>query len=52
MFQDRAKHMEIDRHFVKEKLEAGIISLQYITTRHQIVDIMTKAMPRGASKQL
>ena len=26
---DRTKHMEIDRHFIKEKLEGGIISLMY-----------------------
>jgi len=26
---DRTKHMEIDKHFIKEKLEAGIILLSF-----------------------
>ena len=27
---DRTKHVEIDRHFIKEKLEAGIISFPFV----------------------
>lgn len=41
---DRTKHKEIDRHFVKEKIESGIISLLYISTGQQIADILTKAV--------
>jgi ATP sulfurylase len=26
---DRTKHVEIDRHFIKEKLEAGLISFPF-----------------------
>jgi len=43
---DRTKHVEIDRHFIKEKIEAETISLQYIPTTQQIADILTKAIPR------
>jgi len=27
---DKTKHVEIDRHFIKEKLEAGIISFPFV----------------------
>lgn len=42
---DRTKHIEIDRHFIKEKLEAGIISLPFMRSEDQLADILTKAVP-------
>ena len=42
----RTKHMEIDRHFVKEKIKEGIIKLVYPPTCLQIADILTKALTR------
>ena len=44
---DRTKHVEIDRHFIKEKIEEGIIKLTYIPTSQQTADILTKALPRN-----
>lgn len=44
---DRTKHVEIDRHLVKEKVEEGIIQLTYIPTGYQTADILTKALPRS-----
>ncbi|KAL5548352.1 hypothetical protein UlMin_003583 [Ulmus minor] len=43
---DRTKHVEIDRHFISEKVNNGIIQLSYIPTRLQTADILTKALPR------
>ena len=43
---DRTKHVEIDRHFIKEKVEEGKIELTYILTSLQTTDILTKALPR------
>lgn len=43
---DRTKHMEIDRHFIKEKIEGGVIKLLHLPTCLQIADILTKALPR------
>lgn len=39
---DRTKHIEIDRHFIREKLDAGEICLPYIKSQDQIADIFTK----------
>lgn len=44
---DRTKYMEIDRHFIKEKLENEIIILIYIPTDQQIADVLTKGLPKG-----
>jgi hypothetical protein len=41
---DRTKHVEIDRHFIKEKLDAGIVQLPYIRSEDQLADILTKAV--------
>nr|GFC25829.1 putative ribonuclease H-like domain-containing protein [Tanacetum cinerariifolium] len=41
---DRTKHVEVDRHFIKEKLEAGIIKLPFFKSEDQLADILTKAV--------
>lgn len=42
---DRTKHVEVDRHFIKEKLEEEIICLPYTRAEDQLADILTKAVP-------
>ena len=49
---DRTKHVELDRHFIKEKAEEGIINLIYIPTHLQVADILTKALPRIKFEEL
>ena len=41
---DRTKHIEIDRHFIKEKLDRGIICLTYVKSASQVADILTKGL--------
>jgi hypothetical protein len=41
---DRTKHVEIDRHFIKEKLEAGIISFPFVRSELQLADVLTKGV--------
>nr|GEY34820.1 putative RNA-directed DNA polymerase [Tanacetum cinerariifolium] len=41
---DRTKHIEVDRHFIKEKLEAKIIALPFVRSKDQLADILTKAV--------
>ncbi|KAL5734182.1 hypothetical protein ACOSP7_032043 [Xanthoceras sorbifolium] len=43
---DRTKHVEIDRHFIKEKIEEGTLKLLYTPTAFQTANILTKALPR------
>jgi hypothetical protein len=39
---DRTKHVEIDHHFIKEKLDNGMMCLPFVRTIEQLVDIFTK----------
>ncbi|KAI5324552.1 hypothetical protein L3X38_033625 [Prunus dulcis] len=41
---DRTNHVEVDRHFVKEKLDAEIISFPFISSEYQLADVLTKAV--------
>lgn len=43
---DRTKHVEVDRHFIKEKVEEGRICLTYVPTKEQTADILTKGLSR------
>ncbi|KAL5542845.1 hypothetical protein UlMin_010555 [Ulmus minor] len=41
---DRTKHVEVDRFFIKEKLEEKIVELPKIRSEDQPADILTKAV--------
>lgn len=43
---DRTKHVEIDKHFIKEKIDHEIISVNHISSNRQTADILTKALSR------
>ena len=41
---DRTKHVEIDRHFIKEKLDSGLIYTPYVPSSDQLADVLTKGL--------
>ncbi|RDX82784.1 Copia protein, partial [Mucuna pruriens] len=42
---DRTKHIEIERHFIKEKLNSGLIVTTHVPTGLQVADVFTKGLP-------
>jgi hypothetical protein len=44
VFHARTKHIEVDYHFVREKVVNGDILIKFISTHDQIADIFTKGL--------
>lgn len=43
---DKTEHVEIDKYFVKEKIESGEIYITFVTSGNQLTDISTKGLSR------
>ena len=41
---DRTKHVEIDRHFIKEKLEDGVVCIPFVPSTLQRADVLTNGL--------
>lgn len=41
---DRTKHVEVDRHFIKQYHEAKIIRFHFVKSENQLANIFTKAV--------
>ena len=41
---DRMKHVEVDRHFIKDNIEAKIVELPFVKSEGQLADILTTAV--------
>ncbi|RDX76605.1 Copia protein, partial [Mucuna pruriens] len=49
---DITNHTEIDRHFIKEKLDGGLIVTTFIPTGFQVTDVFTKGLPSARFQDL
>jgi transposase InsO family protein len=42
----RSKHIDIQHHFIREKVEVEVIEMKYISTEHMVADVLTKALAK------
>ncbi|XP_020262193.1 uncharacterized protein LOC109838136 [Asparagus officinalis] len=46
VFHARTKHIEIDYHFVREKVALGSLVTRFVSSKQQLADLFTKPLPR------
>jgi len=47
IFHEQTKHIEIDYHTIRKKIQQGLVKLLPVKTNHQLTDILTKALLPG-----
>nr|GEX88268.1 retrovirus-related Pol polyprotein from transposon TNT 1-94 [Tanacetum cinerariifolium] len=45
-YHSRSKHIDMRYHFIRERVEKGVVELFFMTTDYQLANIFTKALPR------
>lgn len=51
-FHSRSKHIHVKHHFIREKVDEGIINTQRVETKDNLADVFTKALPRPTHEDL
>ena len=46
-FHARTKHIEIQHHFIRERVEAKEVQLRWVPTERMVADVLTKSLGRG-----
>ena len=44
VFHERAKHIEVDCHFIREKIASGCMTLSFVNSNYQLAHIFTKSL--------
>lgn len=45
VFHAKSKHIEVDFHFIRQRVKAKQVAVQYAPSAAQIADILTKGLP-------
>jgi hypothetical protein len=52
VFHDRSKHIDIQYHFLRDRVQKGAMVLEYVPSNLQGGDILTKPLAKGKFEML
>ena len=44
VIHERTKHIEVDCHFIREKITSGCMTTSFVNSSDQLVDVFTKSL--------
>ena len=44
VFHERTKHIEVNYHFIREKIVSGCVATSFVNSNYQLADIFTKSL--------
>ena len=52
VLHERSKHIELDYHFIHEKIQQGLVETKYLHTKEQEADMLTKGLGKSQHEYL
>jgi predicted lipase len=48
----RTKHIDVQHHFVQQRVENGEVTFEYCSTKDMVADVLTKTLPKERHNKL
>ena len=45
-------HIEVDIHFIKKKIDSGLITIPHVTSKNQLNDVLTKGLSTSRFQEI
>lgn len=45
-YSERTKYIDMRYHFIREKIETGLVKVSYLKSEDQLADLFTKVLPK------